>query len=73
LFEKNLNSVGRPDSDSSAKEVLILRPEATTQTWGCREDGPICFVAPPQTLPGLSFKAAIEVRFDSFDDRAQLG
>jgi hypothetical protein len=27
----------------------------------------------PATVAGLSLKAAIEVRFDNFDDRAQLG
>jgi hypothetical protein len=32
-----------------------------------------CFVATPQPLPGLLLKAAIEVRFDSFYNRAQLG
>ena len=48
-------------------------PGAAVGRQGCREDGPIFFVATPEPLPGLLLKAAIEVRFDSFDNRAQLG
>ena len=67
-MKKEVDSIGSPGGDASAKKVLVFGPDGTVESKCGSDHGPICDISHPNALLGFFFVGLVLQQWDRGDD-----